>query len=138
MQSKITIPLDFLIEAIWSPCFSEKRNRHRLTITIELQATDPYCIHHRRIMHNFDLDSQFLCSDNEISVSCSSMTQEIGILTYGISIENGNVAKVRLFFSVNSNVNCSPEQNIKSQPIECKTKFNSTSTPLKPKAIISN
>ena len=56
MKPEAPIALNFLVEAVGSPGVGEEGNRHRLAVAVELQSANSDRVHHRRIVHDLDLD----------------------------------------------------------------------------------
>ncbi len=64
------IDSDLVVEAVWFPRFSPKRNRHRLAELIQLQTARATCSHDRCIVNHFRFDVALLCTDHKVCMSC--------------------------------------------------------------------
>lgn len=82
MKSKISIFLDSVVEAVWSPSVCEEHDGNGLAKIIQLQTTRTNSVHNRSIVNDLDRNVKFSGTNYQISMSRGTTYVSI---TFGMS-----------------------------------------------------
>ncbi len=72
VQFSAEIERDFVVEGVWLPRWREKWDGHRLSKVVQVDTTHANGRHDAGVVHDFRLDSQLFCAQQQISVRRSA------------------------------------------------------------------